>query len=69
MIVHGTEDPTVLFEEAEALKAKYDSLALPVTYYPIQGAGHGPWSTRINGKGLEELAFDFIVDVQGLDLQ
>jgi len=69
MIVHGTEDPTVLFEEAEALKAKYDSLALPVAYYPIQGAGHGPWSTRINGKGLEELAFDFIVDVQGLDLQ
>ena len=69
MIVHGTEDPTVLFEEAVALKAKYDSLSLRVAYYPIQGAGHGPWSKRINGKGLEELAFDFIVDAQGLDLQ
>jgi acetyl esterase/lipase len=65
-IAHGTEDPTVLFSEAEALKALYDSTGIPLAYYPLQGKGHGAWSATVNGKRLEKLAFDFIVEQQGL---
>lgn len=65
-IMHGTADPTVLFEEAEKLKATWDSLSLPLDYYPIQGGGHGTWNATVGGKRLEELAFDFIVDQQNL---
>lgn len=68
-VMHGTEDPTVLFSEAERLKATYDSLSIPIVYYPIQGAGHGTWNATVGGKRLEELAFDFIVDQQNLVVQ
>ncbi|MEM8900000.1 MAG: alpha/beta hydrolase [Bacteroidota bacterium] len=65
-IAHGTEDPTVLFSEGEALKAIYDSLGIPVAYYPLEGAGHGAWNATVDGKRLEELAFEFIVEQQAL---
>ncbi|MEM7511297.1 MAG: alpha/beta hydrolase, partial [Bacteroidota bacterium] len=68
-IAHGTEDPTVLFSEGEALKAIYDSLGLPIAYYPLEGAGHGAWNATVDGKRLEELAFDFIVEQQALTVE
>lgn len=68
-IAHGTEDPTVLFSEGEALKATYDSLGIPVAYYPLEGAGHGAWNATVDGKRLEELAFEFIVEQQALTVE
>ncbi|MEL6190496.1 MAG: alpha/beta hydrolase [Bacteroidota bacterium] len=68
-IAHGMEDPTVLFSEGEALKAIYDSLGLAVAYYPLEGAGHGAWNATVDGKRLEELAFDFIVEQQALTVE
>ncbi len=65
-IAHGTEDPTVRFSNAEDLKAIYYANDRPLAYYPLEGKRHGAWSATVNNKHLEELAFDFIVEQQGL---
>ena len=69
LIVHGTEDPTVPFSGAEELKSIYETLEIPLAYYPIEGGGHGVWNATVDGKRIEELAFDFIVEQQGLSLE
>ena len=69
LIVHGTEDPTVPFSEAEELKANYDELSIPYAYHPLEGKGHGPWQETVNGQSLSALAFDFMVAQQGLGLE
>ena len=65
-IVHGTEDPTVLFEEAEELEATWVKTGVPYVFHPLEGAGHGPWGASVDGKDLSMLAMDFIVEQQGL---
>ena len=67
-IVHGTQDPTVDYSNALALKAIYENLNIPLAFYPIDEPGHGFWNTIIDGKRLEELAFDFIVEQQQLQI-
>jgi acetyl esterase/lipase len=59
-IVHGTEDPTVLFSEAEALRDAYLSTGVDYAFHPLEGARHGPWGATIAGKNLRENGFDFI---------
>lgn len=44
MIVHGTNDRTVLFSNATALYNRVRQLGIPYEYYPFQGAGHSPWN-------------------------
>lgn len=44
---------------------------MPYVFYPLEGAGHGPWdATAVDANGesqtLYELAFDFVVSQQGL---
>ena len=68
-IAHGTEDPTVPYSRAEDLKAIYETNGVPLAFYTLEGLGHGPWNATVNGKRLEELAFDFIVEQQGLGLE
>jgi para-nitrobenzyl esterase len=68
-IVHGTEDPTVPFISAEDLKAQYEKTGAPFAFVPLVGKGHGPWAAKVDGKGLAELAFDFIVKHQSLTLE
>ena len=65
-IVHGTADETVPIAAGEALRDTYIELGIPYAYYPLEGAGHGPWEATFDGQTLHELAFDFIVEQQGL---
>lgn len=67
-IIHGTADKTVLFSHAETLKQRYDAAKLPYAYYPLQGAGHGPWGAKVGDKTLIALSFDFLVKHQALQL-
>jgi acetyl esterase/lipase len=67
-IVHGTADPTVAFDRAEQLEAAYAATGVPYAYYPLDGAGHGPWQSEVDGKSLFKLAFDFIVEQQDLSV-
>ena len=72
---HGTaEDPVTPYEEALELQSIYDSLGVYselATLMMPNGdpAGHGAWDAEVDGKGLSELTFDFLVARQGLDLQ
>ncbi len=65
-IVHGTEDPTVLFSEAETIRAAYDETGVAYGWHPLEGFGHGPWQATIDGQPLFESAYDFIIDTQEL---
>lgn len=65
-IAHGTEDPKVPFNNAEKLKAIYEANQVPYAYYPLIGKGHGAWNAKVSNKNLEELAFEFITEQQGL---
>ncbi len=66
IIMHGTEDPTVLFSEGEALRDNYIATGVNHAFYPLEGKGHGPWNATVNGKRLEDLCFDFMVEQQQL---
>jgi len=68
-IAHGTEDPTVPFSKAQQLKDIYKANEMPFVFYPLEGKGHGAWNATINGKRLEALAFDFIVEQQNLTIK
>lgn len=65
-IVHGTADETVPFRRAEDLRDIYTDSAVPFAFHPLDGEPHGAWEATIDGKSLFELAFDFIVQQQGL---
>jgi acetyl esterase/lipase len=65
-IVHGTKDPAVPIAAGEKLRDEYIETGVPYAFYPLQGEGHGPWEATVDGKSLEELAFDFIVEQQDL---
>jgi para-nitrobenzyl esterase len=65
-IVHGTEDPTVSFTEAEAIRDAYEGTGVNYAFHPLDGAGHGAWGARVDGMSLSQLAFEFIVTQQGL---
>ena len=67
-IVHGTEDATVLFEQALQLRDIYTQTGAPHAFYPLEGSGHGAWSATVNGLTLSELAFDFILQTQTLTI-
>lgn len=67
-IVHGTQDRTVAFSEAEALRDAYMQTGVPFAFHPLEGAGHGPWSAEVNGMSLPELAFEFVVEQQALQV-
>ncbi len=68
-IVHGTEDPTVNFHQAEILRDLYQSTGVPYAFHPLEGQGHGPWGARVDGRTLTRLASDFIVEQQGLEVR
>lgn len=68
-IAHGTEDTTTLFSNAEELRDIYESNQVPYVFYELTGKGHGAWNATIDGKRLEKLAFDFIVEQQNIDVE
>ncbi len=67
-IAHGTEDPAVLYSEAEELVHLYDSTGAYVELNTLVDQGHGAWNATVNGKSLSELSFDFLVAQQELNL-
>ena len=67
-IVHGTEDPSVPFELGEELKAEYERTGVNYAWYPLDGAGHGAWNAKVDGLSLTDLAFEFIVEQQELEV-
>ncbi len=72
---HGeAQDLVTPYEEALELQGIYDSLGIYnqlVTLLNPNGdpAGHGAWDAIVDGKGLSELTFDFLVERQNLNVE
>ena len=68
MIVHGTADETVIYEEtALVLAAEAEAAFLPFTFYTIEGGPHGfgsvnPARVQINGESPLVITLNFIED-------
>ncbi|HAA11500.1 MAG TPA: esterase [Cytophagales bacterium] len=69
LIIHGTADGTVAFSKAEELKAIYESNGVAFEFYPLEGGGHKAWNAKVDNKRVEDLAFDFMVKQQNLNLE
>jgi para-nitrobenzyl esterase len=68
-IVHGTDDPTVTYRNVEELEAIYQATGAYYELYRLDGADHGAWGVKYEGKMLTELAFDFLVPVLELTME
>ena len=70
-MAHGTDDrnPTTNFSEATELQEIYDSLGIYNELVSLEGEDHGAWNAEVNGKGLFEMSFDFIVSRQNLNVE
>lgn len=66
LIAHGDADKVVDFENAETLRSTYTETGVPYVFYRLTGQPHSAWSAQVDGKGLDELSFAFIVEQQGL---
>lgn len=66
LIAHGDKDNVVDFEKAETLRDTYIETGVLYVFYRLKGEPHSAWTAQVNGKGLDELSFDFIVKQQGL---
>ncbi len=68
-MAHGDgNDPVTPYEGALALQDIYDSLGIYNELVTLEGHGHGAWNAVVNGKGIFELSFDFLIDRQKLDI-
>lgn len=65
---HGTLDPIVPYQNAKDLKDIYNKNDVAHILYPLENRKHGVWNATVNGKKLEDLAFDFIVKQQSLEV-
>ena len=68
-MAHGDgHDPVTPYEGALALQDIYDSLGIHSELVTLEGHGHGAWNALVDGKGIVELSFDFLMDRQNLEI-
>ena len=70
-MAHGTMDvnPSTPFSEATELEGIYNLLGNFNELVPLEGAGHGAWNAQVDGKNLNELTMDFVVERQNLNVE
>lgn len=69
-MAHGTEyDAVTPYAEAVELQDIYNDLGIYNRLETLEGYGHGAWNAQVDGKGLSELSFDFLVNRQNLTVQ
>lgn len=67
-MAHGdAEDPVTPYEGSLALQEIYDSLGIHNELVTLEGKGHGAWNAKVDGKGLSELSYEFLIDRQNLN--
>ena len=68
-MAHGDgNDPVTPYEGALDLQEIYDSLGIHSELVTLEGHGHGAWNAVVDGKGLFELSFDFLMERQDLEI-
>ena len=69
-MAHGTNpDPVTPYEGSVQLQEKCNDLGIYTQLVTLEGHGHGAWGAQVDGKGLSELSFDFIVERSSLIVQ
>jgi acetyl esterase/lipase len=70
-MAHGSNDvnPSTPYSEATELQDIYHSLGIHNKLITLEGAGHGAWDATVDGKGLSEMSFEFIVERQNLTVE
>ena len=69
-MAHGNKyDPVTPYEGALELEDIYGTLEIHSELVTLDSFGHGAWDAEVNGKGLSELSFDFLVDRQDLNVE
>ncbi len=69
-MAHGNAyDPVTPYDEAIELQGIYDGLGIYSELVTLDGFGHGAWNAEVNGKGLYELSFDFLIERQNLNVE
>lgn len=68
LIVHGTDDTTISYDEAIYLTQQFQTTGVSYQLCTLQGMGHGAWDGVCDGKTLDTVAFDFLVHHLGLTL-
>ena len=69
-MAHGdAEDPVTPYEGSLELQEIYDSLGIHSELVTLEGKGHGAWDAKVDGKGLSELSYEFLVERQGLNTE
>jgi para-nitrobenzyl esterase len=70
MMMNGTNDRLAPFEDAEMLRDEYEATGVPYAFYALEGAGHtlDMMRAEVDGRGIFDLGFDFIVEQQALDV-
>lgn len=68
-MAHGDQrDLVTPYEGALALQDIYAELDIHSELVTLEGHGHGAWGAVVDGKGLFELSYDFLMERQNLDL-
>jgi para-nitrobenzyl esterase len=68
-MAHGDgKDLVTPYEGALALKEIYAELDVHSELVTLEGHGHGAWGAVVDGKGLFELSYDFLMDRQNVEL-
>ena len=67
LIVHGTDDSVVSFDEAKKIRDKYRQTGAPYQFVEIEGARHGPWGAEVDGQNLRELGHGFLLEQMQID--
>lgn len=67
-LAHGTADQNAStpYSESEQFQDIYDDLGLYSELIPLEDEDHGAWDAEVDGRGLSELSYDFLVARQGL---
>lgn len=60
LIVHGTEDNLVSFDQAKTLRKKFRQTGVSHKFVKLEGAGHGPWDETVGGRNLREIGHAFL---------
>ncbi len=68
LIVQGTRDAIVPLEVAKEMRQACLAADVPHDVIAFDG-GHGHWNAFINGRSLPEVALDFVVERQGLEVR
>ncbi len=69
LIAHGDQDTVVDFSEAEMLRGRYIETGVYYEFYKLEGATHNAWLQKVGQKNLADLAFDFIIKTQNIEVE